>query len=114
VVREIQFDDSRALALSGLAPYLTASLWPEALAVAREIRSASARASALSGLLLQIDWRSINLDFWCETLNTLSQLDRTSFIQEMPQLVQGILAFGDNAALASVVVAMREICEQWR
>jgi hypothetical protein len=114
VARDIQFEPSRAWALRELAPYLPAALLPEALTVACDIQDESDRAEALIGFLPQIDWESIKFDFWGEILHTLSRLDRSNLIEAIPQLAPGILALGGKAALAAVVVALREVCEQWR
>jgi hypothetical protein len=112
----IQDESEQVKALETLAQYLPKELWSEALALVRLIQNESTRAEALGHFMFlsQIDWESIALDFWHEILHTLSCLDRPTFIQEIPLLAPGILVLGGEAALAVVVVALREVCEQWR
>ncbi len=114
VARLIQGEYSRAAALRGLAPYLPAELLPEALEVARSIQDEYSQAAAFSNLLVLLNKTPIDLTFWFELLHTLAYLSRQELIEAMPKLSPAILALGGKSALEGTVVAMREVCQQWR
>jgi hypothetical protein len=103
---------ARAEALSGLAPHLPETLLSQALAAALAIGHEYARAEALSRLAPHLT--SINLSFWYEILQILSQHGRGNLLVDIPNLSSTIIYLGGIQALVATAWAIQDVCRQWK
>jgi hypothetical protein len=113
LVSEIRADSERAYILTEIATHLPENLLLMSLDMARKIQDDSYRADAFSGLVTQMDLKSINFPFWSEVLHSLSQRDRQDLLKDIPKLAPAIIHLSDRSTLNLVVQAMREVCQQW-
>ncbi|MCZ8126630.1 MAG: NB-ARC domain-containing protein [Microcystis sp. LE19-114.1B] len=144
IARGIGYEDYRAEALTGLAPYLPEVLpealeiargienesyrakaltglapyfpevLPEALEIARGIGSESNRAKVLKALTATLTPANVDLSFWQDILHALGTLTRRKFLETIPNLVPLILHFGGVVALREVYQSIRDVSRWWR
>ncbi len=114
VVRAIGSESYRAEALQGLAPHLSENLLPEALEIARAIGSESSRAEALQRLVTKLASISIDLLFLKKTFHALATLNRSHFLENLPQLAPLIVKFGGIEALREIPKAIMDVSRWWK
>ena len=113
VARGIQSESDRARALNSLAGHLPEGLLLEALEVARGIQDESPRADVFSLAVNKIEVRHFRIDLFAEVLQTISNLGRISFLDDLTKLAPAIISLSNRSTLIKIVRSIKEVGQQW-
>ena len=113
-IRHNPDEQQRASALKALLPCLPPELLPEALAAARAIEDAAARADTLAALAVRLAKTSTALyRLWDETLLYLARRTRPQLLADLGALVPVIHAVSGEAAIAETARAIQDVARWW-
>jgi hypothetical protein len=113
-IQEIESEYWKALSLAKLAQYAPEHISLEIDQTIETITHLPTRAEALSGTLPYRPLATLPHPDWCATLHLLANRTRADLMGDLATLHPAILHLGGEAAVRSMVDAMREVCQQWK